>query len=242
MKILLAAAENRDGDPAFNLTQIRRVFEDSRQSKPDLICFGESFLQGFEGLTWEYAEDLIRARTVESPEIRQLSALAAQMRCALSLGFIERDGGLLYSTNLVLRQDGAIADRFRRVSPGWKEPAASPEYREGTGFHTFSLCGKTLTAAVCGDLWDDAFLEEMEQTDADAVLWPVYVDFSTAVWQDSERRAYARRTAAIPCPVLLINSFVDLPDRANGGCVVFHRGQVLGELPMGRPGVLEFTL
>lgn len=242
MKILMAAAENRDGDSAFNLEQIRRCVEDSRYTKPDLICFGESFLQGFEGLSWDYTEDLTRALTPESLEIRQLSVLASQERCALSFGFIERDGGLLYSTNLVLGKDGTIADRFRRVSTGWKEPIVSPEYREGKGFHTFPLCGKTLTTAVCGDLWDDSFLVEMEKTPADAVLWPIYVDFSVEEWKDRELPAYTDRTAKIPCPVLLINSFVDLPDRANGGCAVFYKGQVLCELPMGRPGVLEFTL
>ena len=242
MKILLAAAENRDGDSVFNGEQIRCCMKKYRGENPDLICFGESFLQGFEGLSWNCAEDLTRALTPDSESVKQLRALAAQEHCALSFGFIEKDHGLLYSSNLVVGSAGETADVFRRVSPGWKEPAAPAEYREGKGFHSFSLSGKTLTTAICGDLWYDTFLREMEQTPADAVLWPIYVDFSAEDWRKNQLPAYAERTAGIPCPVLLVNSFVDLPDRANGGCAVFHKGRVLCELPMGRPGVLEFVL
>lgn len=242
MKVLLAAAESRDGDSVFNGEQIRRCVKKYRETSPDLICFGESFLQGFEGLSWNCAEDLTHAMTPDSTPVRLLRALAAQEHCALSFGFIEKDHGLLYSSYLVVNSAGGIADVFRRVSPGWKEPVASAEYREGKGFHTFSLNGKTLTTAICGDLWDDTFLREMEQTPADAVLWPIYVDFSVDDWRKNQLPAYAERTAGISCPILLINSFVDLLDRANGGCAVFHKGRVLCELPMGRPGVLEFVL
>ncbi len=52
MKIGLVSELFRNGDMEFNVEQMRqRLIECSTQGF-DLICFGESFLQGFDGLAW----------------------------------------------------------------------------------------------------------------------------------------------------------------------------------------------
>lgn len=208
----------------------------------DLICFGESFLQGFEGLTWRYEEDIDRALTQNDPTIIKIRELAKKYKCGISFGFIEKENGVIYSSNMVINQYGETIDVFRRVSGGWKEPIASYMYKEGQGFHTFTYMDKTLGVAICGDVWHDCYLCELEQIEIDALLWPLYIDFSVDEWNESFLKEYTERTGNLLYPTLMINSYVEDSKGANGGCYVFHKNDVIVSLPMGSIGVLEFEL
>lgn len=240
MKIGLVSCLMKDNDIEHQLEQME--FYISKNHDCDLICFGESFLQGFEGLTWEYNEDLKRALEQNNPIIKRIRELARTSKCGISFGFIEKENNILYSSNMVVGMDGQIVDVFRRVSVGWKEAIAGPMYKEGPGFHTFAYMNKVLGVAICGDLWQDHFLDEIEQLNMVALLWPVYVDFAVEQWNQAYESEYADRIKNLPYPVLMINSFVDAPHRANGGCFVFHRNEVISSLPMGKMGILKFEL
>ena len=43
-------------DISFNLGQVKKAME-ACKGKVDLLCFGESFLQGFDSLSWDYERD-----------------------------------------------------------------------------------------------------------------------------------------------------------------------------------------
>jgi N-carbamoylputrescine amidase len=240
MNIGLCSAPMRDNDIAHQLM----VMEDMIKANPghDLMIFGESFLQGFEGLTWNTREDLIRACATDGPVIGKLRDMARQHGCAISFGFIERAGGALYSSNLLIDSAGETADLFRRVSPGWKEPRAGAACREGEGFHTFALMGKVFAAAICGDLWYEENIKALNRLDFDCLLWPLYVDYSLDKWQSGALDEYIAQTAKIKRPCLMVNSFVDDPKRAKGGCYVFDKGKAVSALPMGNTGVLSLVL
>ena len=241
MKLGLVSSLMRDHDIEHQLAQM----EDYLKSNPgcDILCFGESFLQGFEGLTWDYEEDLKRALALDDPVIRRVQALASQYHSGLSFGFIEKEEGMLYSSYLVIDAQGKIRDLFRRVSPGWKEHHADDHYREGKGFHPFSYGGRVLGTAICGDLWDDGLLNGLNQLKMDALLWPLYVDYTIGEWEESIRDEYVQRVKDLPYPVFMINSFVeDDPHRAKGGCYVFFQNRVIASLPMGETGILEVQI
>lgn len=62
----------------------------------------------------------------------------------------------LYKSLLFLKRSidrDLIVSAQSRVSPGWKEPSAGKEYREGSGFHTFDFLGKKAAVGLCGDFW-----------------------------------------------------------------------------------------
>lgn len=238
MKIGLISSENKDKDIEFNIKQIKNYTREAKEKSVDLICFGESFLQGFEGLTWDYERDCEIAKETESETISRIRKIAMESGVAISFGFIERERNTLYSSNLVIGEDGETVDLFRRVSPGWKEPEATENYKEGKGFHSFRYKGKTFAAAICGDLWDDKWLSQMEGIKTDMVFWPLYVDYSIKDWQENNLQDYADRVKDVESPVGLINSYVDMEDRANGGCYVFEAGKVKASLPMGNKGIL----
>lgn len=155
---------------------------------------------------------------------------------------IERDRELLYSSNVVIGEDGNIVDVFRRVSTGWKEPIASNKYCEGSKFHTFTYKDKIFITAICGDLWYDSNLLEITNEKSDIVLWPLYVDYSIKEWEDGTLDEYANRVKCVKSPVCFINSYVNEQNGANGGCYVFFNGKVVHALPMGKTGILRFEV
>lgn len=240
VKIGLVSCLMKDNDIELQLAQIEYYV--STNHTCDLICFGESFLQGFEGLTWNYDEDLKRALEQDDPIILHIRELAKSYHCGISFGFFEKENSTLYSSNMVINSEGNIIDVFRRVSPGWKEPIAGSMYKEGKGFHTFTYMDKVLGVAICGDVWHDSFLKELELMDMDALLWPLYVDYSPEEWNASFQYEYAERTQKLTYPALMINSFVEDSRRAKGGCYVFYQNRIQSSLPMGNIGVLKFEL
>lgn len=240
MKIGLVSSLMKDNDIEHQLLQMEHYVSECKNC--DLVCFGESFLQGFEGLTWKYEWDIKRALSQDDEVILHIRLLAKSHNCGLSFGFIEKDNGFLYSSNLIIDAQGEIVDIYRRVSPGWKVPGADHRYKEGEGSHQFSYNGKIMGVAICGDIWHDNFLREMEQNRLDALLWPLYVDYAIDEWEESIQKEYAQRTQDLPCPVLMINSYAEGPERAKGGLYVFYRNEVLASMPMGRKGVLQFEL
>ena len=168
--------------------------------------------------------------------------LTAKKYCVgVSFGFIECFNDAIYSSNMVIDDNGEIVDVFRRVSPGWKEPIANLMYKEGNGFHIFNYKGKNIGVSICGDLWYDVFLKELETIKMDVLLWPVYIDYSLEEWE-TEQNEYANRVKVLNYPILMINSYVDDIERANGGSYVFDEGEIKASLKMGNIGVLKFEL
>ncbi|WIV11526.1 carbon-nitrogen hydrolase family protein [Proteiniborus sp. MB09-C3] len=243
MKIGLVSEVFQDGNIGYNFNQIKKQLIKCSEKKFDLICFGESFLQGFEGLSWEYHQDLLKACSQNDEIISSLRGLAIRHKIALSFGYIEREEDIIYSSNIVISDSGEILDNYRRISPGWKEPIADLRYyKEGNGFSLFNYKGKRFATAICGDLWDDEHIDSIKELKADCVLWPLYVDYSIDKWENGEREEYAHQVKEIQAPVLMINSYVEDESRAKGGCCVFQNGHVLKELPMGSLGVLEYEV
>ena len=57
MMIALAAVGFKNGDIAYNKEKIKTVIRDHGNKQVDLILFGETFLQGFDSLSWNYDSD-----------------------------------------------------------------------------------------------------------------------------------------------------------------------------------------
>lgn len=242
MIIGLASALNIDNDIDYNIEQIRNFAKQAKEESVDLICFGESFLQGFDCLTWNYEKDYKVAQCIESKAISKIKEIAISNNIAISFGMIEKDNNLLYSSNVIIDECGNIIDIFRRVSPEWKESVASDKYCEGKEFHTFIYKGKKFTTAICGDLWHDANLLKIKNKKVDVVLWPLYVDYSVEEWESGELNDYAERVKCLNSPVCFINSYVKKDGGANGGCYVFIDGNVKYKLDMGNLGLLKFEV
>lgn len=66
------------------------------------------------GRKW-YAKYYNSAVAIPSVEMDQLCEIARENNVYLSVGIIEKDGGTLYCTALLLGRDGAVLSRHRKV-------------------------------------------------------------------------------------------------------------------------------
>ena len=246
MRIALASTLVKNGDTMFNIQTMTAQLE-ALSGQADLVLFGESVLQGFDSLCWDYETDRCVAMTVSDATICQLRACAKQNKIAVSFGFLERDGEVIYSSQLFIGADGEIVNVFRRVSIGWKAfRRTDTHYREGRRFERFCYHGKCFATALCGDLWADGRPEEMYAIGADIVLWPVWCDYPPDDWNSRVKYEYARQAARCGTSVLFVNPFSadadTAPDAATGGSAYFQGGQIRMESPAGNPGILVVEL
>ena len=91
MMIALAAVGFKNGDTAYNKEKIISVIREHRYHS-DLILFGETFLQGFDSLSWNYDSDKSIAVTRNDPVIDEIREAAKECSVAVSFGYIEKEG------------------------------------------------------------------------------------------------------------------------------------------------------
>ena len=237
MKIALCAARFVNGDVPGNIK--RMIFYMKKYgAEADLVCFGEAFLQGFDGLIWNYDEDVRVAVEQDSPEISRLRCAARDVGTALAFGYMELAVGKIYSSYMVIAADGTVLCNYRRMSVGWKVPNVDERYAEGYSVAEFELGGNRFSVMLCGDLWTDEVAAELKDIDVDAVLWPVYTDFDVDVGNTTERLEYAVRANEYCRRALLVNCVCDGDGRAKGGAAVFENGRITAEVPAGGESVL----
>lgn len=241
MKIALASAPVRNRDLAYNMEMMIHAME-AFSAKADVMVFGESVLQGFDALCWNYEMDRQMAVSISDGVIAQMCNAAKRCDIAVSFGFIERAQETLYSSQIFIGADGEIVDLFHRVSKGWKpEWVSDDHYREGRCFQKFCYRRKTFATGLCGDLWTDARPKEMRSLSPDVVLWPVWCDYAPEEWDREVKYEYARQASLCGRCVLLVNPYCedrDGADRAPGGGAFFQDGEIIDEAPAGEHRVL----
>lgn len=236
MRIGLVSYRCINKDVPFNLRQIERAMKEA-QGKADLLCFGEAYLQGFDALCWDYETDKQKALEITSDPVRQLSQWTKQYRIALLTGYIEKEQDRLYSSCIVL-ENGEVLHNYRRISKGWKEYWKTDEhYLEGKSVSSFCFHDKTVTIALCGDLWE---FPERFKTDG-LLIWPVYVNFSTEEWERQELANYARQALLAANDVLMVNP-IDFEPENHGGAFHFKNGEIVGRIPFDQEGILIVDL
>ena len=233
MKIALASARIRNRDIRYNLSQMERYMLAAKQAGAELVCFGESFLQGFDALTWRFSDDQAMAISTDSGLFAGICHMSAKHSIDVLFGYVERSGDALYSS-CALIADGKLHHNYRRISKGWKEyTKTDAHYREGGAVEVFHYKGKNCVIGLCGDLWDYPARFDLG---ADLLFWPVYTCWTAAEWESRVKEEYAQQANRC-CPnALYVNSICD--EDAFGGAAFFERGTVRKELPMGEAGLL----
>lgn len=241
----MASAPVMDKEIEFNKKCILNTMEQC-SGKADLVVFGESVLQGFNCLSWDYHADCRVAVSQTENPITQICQAAKQFGIAVSFGYIEKAGEVLFSSQIFVDASGSILHNFHRVSIGWKEYwHTDAHYQEGEHFNAFSYKDKRFSIGLCGDLWTEGRPEEMRSLNADIVLWPVWCDYNAEEWNSSIKYEYAAQAALCGEQVLLVNPFCADPgqkDCASGGAVFFKNGIIENEAPAGNSDILIVEL
>ncbi|HZK41612.1 MAG TPA: carbon-nitrogen hydrolase family protein, partial [Clostridia bacterium] len=101
-------------DLAGNLALMKEAIIEVSQRGCDLLVFGEAYLQGFEGFSFSYREDIHKALFVRSPDITLIRHWAREHKVGVAFGFLENEAGALYSSYLVIDKAGELAGHYRR--------------------------------------------------------------------------------------------------------------------------------
>lgn len=246
MKIALAGLGFITGDIQYNKAIIEACLEEYA-GRVDLIIFGESFLQGFDALTWQYEEDAAIAISQDSPIINEIALKAKKGHIGLSFGYFEKAEDKIFSSHMTISDEGQILDNFRRVSTGWKPTSAGSHYVEGHGFTKFTYKGLEISLGLCGDFWNEANCLQVKEQKADLVVWPIYRDIHYQKWNAEEKYAYAEQSMQLADKVLLVNSLCldeveDNENMAKAGVLYFNKGKIMDELPAGQEGILVIEI
>ena len=233
MRIALASVRTVNGDVRHNLSQMERYMIEAQKKGADLVCFGETFLQGFDALTWRFGEDKGMAVSTDSNVFAEICRLSVQYGIDVLFGYVELVNESIYSS-CALVSDGRLCHNYRRISRGWKEYSKTDEhYREGETVEVFSYKGRRCVIGLCGELWD---FPERFALGEELLFWPVYVSWSVEEWENGSKTEYAEQAAKCCRNTLYVNSICQ--GDAFGGAVFFENGTVRKELPINREGLL----
>lgn len=233
MKIALASAHIVNRDIKYNLSQMEHYMIDAKKKGADIVCFGETFLQGFDSLTWYFERDQDMAISTSSNTFVEICNMSSKYGIDVLFGYIELDGDSIYSS-CALISNGKLRQNYRRISKGWKEYTKTDEhYKEGNAVEVFHYKEKKCAIGLCGDLWD---YPERFDLGEDLLLWPVYVGWTVEQWENNVKTEYAEQANKCCRNTLYINSICE--NDALGGVAFFKNGTVKKELPIGNAGLL----
>ena len=233
MKIGLVSYEFNNGEIEYNIKKIEKAII-SANGKADLLCFGETFLQGFDSLSWNYEIDKNIAITKDSFIMDKLKNLSEKYNIDLGIGYIEREREQIFSSFVVIEK-GKIIHNYRRITKNWKEYSITDEhYCEGKISETFIYKNREFKIALCGDLW---ICSEKFKTNG-ILLWPVYCNFSKDEWENTEQYDYAKQSKLASDNVLLVNSITKDEPISVGGAYYFKNGKIEKSLELDKEDIL----
>ena len=99
MKIALASAPVKNRNIEFNMQAMIDAMNKA-SGQAEVILFGESVLQGFDSLCWDYETDKHMAVALTDAPIQRMRKAAKQCGVAVSFGFIEHIDDILYSSQI----------------------------------------------------------------------------------------------------------------------------------------------
>lgn len=129
------------GDPQANLETIERVLEEATAAGTEIVCFPETFLQGYfptREQGWANSIDL------ESSQFADVLARLNRFDCAAIVGLNERRGELLYNTVVVVER-GKLLGRYSKNYLVYKY------FERGGEFPVFERRGVKYGAIICAD-------------------------------------------------------------------------------------------
>jgi predicted amidohydrolase len=245
MNLGLGVIKSVEFDIRNNMKNIQEAVRSAKENNIEFICFGETVLNGFDGLTWDIEEDLLKnAISQDSSVMNELRALAKENQIAIGLGYYEKYNNCIYDSYIILDECGEKIINYRRVSETWKEPKAyGGNYREGENFLSFTYKDKTFALTICGDLWFDNYLKEIKKIKCDYLLWPLYIDYSLNEWESTAKQEYIDKVIRAEKNTFIINSWNEIVSQANGGAFYIKLdGKIEKKFPMLEEGILKIEL
>lgn len=228
-------------DTRRNHDRILASIDAASAAGADLVLFPEAALTGLrnnDDPEW----DVTLGRRIPGPETDGLAAAARRRGVFVGTGLFEIAGRRLYDSAVLLAPDGELILHYRRIDPGWRDPAADPAvYGDGDEIPVLATEHGRIAFLICGDLFDDGVLAKLHRSWPDVVLFPFARSFEGAGdererWRREEAPAYAERAEGLGATFLMVNQ---LGGAFFGGAMaVAPDGSIVASLPPREPGML----
>lgn len=234
-------------DVEANVQAMAQAAAEAADAGADLVLFPEAAPTGLLNND-DPEHDLPLGQPIPGPATERLAAVARQCGIYVASGLLERDGGCLCDSAVLLGPDGTIKLRYRRIHPMWHGRNADPSvYRQGDRIEVADTPFGRVSCLLCGDLFDDAVVGRLREVRPDTLLFPFARNFDDGSfdqerWDREEEPEYLARAALVGCTVLMVNVLGDPslgPWPSFGGAMaVSADGQIAARWPLGTPGIL----
>jgi len=223
MRLGLIPSICKNGDTKFNFDKIKQHMKSGSQKNLDFVFFGESFLQGFDSLTWNFLNDKNIAVSKNDSIILEIKQHAIKEKIGVGFGYFELVDDSIYSSYIIIDKEGKESLNYRRISKGWKKiKKADFHYKEGNEVVFFTDSGIKYLVGLCGDFWAKSSLKKFRKNikAEDCIIWPVHVDYSIDEW-NKEMRYYNKKASKLSNTVLMINN--QMSPSTHGGAFIYQK-------------------
>ncbi len=240
-------------DTSKNLEALERQVIESSKNGVDLVVFAETVITGLANND-DPEHDIEFVQEIPGEYTNKLGMLAKRFGIHIAFGMLEDDNGKFYDSAVLLKPDGKIGLKYRRVSPHWHTRNADPNiYCEGDSFPKLETPFGSFGFLICGDMFDDKILKESKESNPDWLLYLVAISFPDDIkqtikqeWESIESFEYMKQIKKSNTPTLMVNYLAhqNLPDDDSyGGAFVFTKnGDLAKSFPLQTDGILYAEL
>jgi predicted amidohydrolase len=234
-----------------NFKEIISMCHQAAADGAGLILFPEAALTGLINND-DPCHDLPIGRELSDPIVRTLIRHSSILNIWIAIGFLERKEHCLYDSAILINRSGRIPLHHRRINPRWHGAKADPStYRQGNFIKTANTPFGKLAFLICGDLFDDTVVSQLQGRDIDYLLFPFARCFDDKAidqerWDGYELLEYRDRIRKIGIPTLMVNYLAgdDLDDDGSfgGAFAIAGDGGLISNMPLGKPGIMIIDL
>ncbi len=146
MKIAAYQGPSPEGDLFYAFRKIDETLAQAAKQGAQMVVFPELYLLGYNQMH-RHAE---LAQSVGGDWEMRCATLAQKHKCGLTIGWAERDGGILYNSASTFDANGTKLGRYRKIQLwGSVEPSV---FAFGDSYTTFTLNGVKTAILICYDV------------------------------------------------------------------------------------------
>jgi N-carbamoylputrescine amidase len=233
-------------DRERNLAQMLTCIREAAGTGAHLVLFAEAAPTGLVNND-DPVHDSAIAEPIPGPTIDALSQCAKETGIYAATGTLERDGGSLYDTAVLIDRGGQVILKYRRISPRWHGSRADPAvYKHGDSIPRVETPLGSFAFLICGDLFEEDLTGRVKALNVDWLLYPFarcfnHGSYDQARWDRKEKLESARRAAMTGAVCLMVNYLADRESDGGsfGGVLAVGRdGSIVAEVPLGKPEML----
>lgn len=165
LRIALWQGRSPQGDTGLALRQIGAALRAAGAMGAQVLVGPELFLPGYN-----HPGIAALAQPRGGDWHAALAEMARAERCALALGYAERDGAALHNAAVVFDSEGTEVAHYRKIQLYGPREAAL--FTPGTDYVTFSLAGQKMALLICYDVEFAPHVAALAARGVQAILVP----------------------------------------------------------------------